>query len=43
MLSAEKSFEAFPKHNTFGIISESFPLNLIIPITFTNKLLLAPL
>ena len=37
MLLAEKPFEVFPKQNTFGIISESFALNLIISTPFTNK------
>ena len=41
MLHAEKSFEAVPKQNTFGIFPESIALNLIISTPFTtNKCLL---
>ena len=37
MLSAEKSFEMFPRHNGVATVSESFALNLIISVLFTNK------
>ena len=32
-----QSFEMFPRHNEYGIISESFALNLIISVPSTNK------
>ena len=37
MLSTEKSFEMFPRHNGLAIISESFALNLWISVPLTNK------
>ena len=37
MLSFAQSFEMFPKHNEYEIISESFALNLIISVPLTNK------
>ena len=37
MLSIETSFEMFPRHNGVALSSESFALNLIIPIPLTNK------
>ena len=37
ILAVDQSFEIFPKHNGLGAISESFALNLIISVQFTNK------
>ena len=37
MLLTEKPFEIFPKHNIVKVSSESFALNLIISVPFTNK------
>ena len=37
ILSADQSLEIFPKHNGLGTMLESFALNLIISVPFTNK------
>ena len=37
MLVTEKSYEIFPKHNIVEVSLESFALNLIISVSFTNK------
>ena len=40
MLVTEKSYEIFPKHNVVDVVevsTESFALNLIISVPFTNK------
>ena len=37
MLSTEKFFEMFPRHNGVPTILESFVLNLIISVPLTNK------
>ena len=43
MLLAVKSLEIFPKHNSYGFISESFALNWYTFVALTNKKLLLPL
>ena len=37
LLCTVKSSEMFPRHNGFATISDSFALNLIIPVRLTNK------
>ena len=37
ILSTEKSFEMFPRHNVVATISEYFALNLIVSVRLTNK------
>ena len=37
MLSTEKSFEIFARHNELAIISESCALNLWISVPLTNN------
>ena len=37
MLSTVRSFGIFPRHNGYGFISESFPLNLQIFTPFTYR------